>query len=98
MFEEGQEERICGYEELDVTICLSSKRLIPLVQITYKKKAPIFAKIDDVEAMLRKHYGQIYTDRDTFEREVLAKERNQIKTREDLPGANFSELGDKWLI
>ena len=44
----GEEERIMGYEGLQVTIYLSSKRLIPYVEMTWESKAPIFAKIDDV--------------------------------------------------
>ena len=71
----GEEERIQGYENLSVTICLSARRLIPFVNVTYEKKAPLFAKIDDIEEMIRKHYGTIYTDKDKFVQEVLAFEQ-----------------------
>jgi hypothetical protein len=37
----GEKEVITGYEGLSVTIFLSSKRLIPYVELTYEKKAPI---------------------------------------------------------
>ena len=71
----GEEERIQGYENLSVTICLSARRLIPFVSVTYEKKAPLLvAKIDDIEEMLRKHYGTIYTDKDKYVQEVLAFE------------------------
>ena len=57
-----------------MTICLSSKRLIPFVKIAYTRKAPPFAKIDDVEQLLTKHYGTIYFDLAKYEAEVLAVE------------------------
>ena len=57
-----------------MTICLSSKRLIPFVKIAYTRKAPPFAKIDDVEQLLTKHYGTIYLDLAKYEAEVLAVE------------------------
>jgi hypothetical protein len=44
----GEKEVITGYEGLSVTIFLSSKRLIPYVELTYEKKAPIQAKVDDI--------------------------------------------------
>ena len=44
----GEKELISGYEGLSVTVFLSSKRLIPYVEITYERKAPISAKVDDV--------------------------------------------------
>ena len=44
----GENERIMGYEGLQVTIYLSSKRLIPYVEMTWDSKAPSFAKSDDV--------------------------------------------------
>jgi hypothetical protein len=44
----GEKEIITGYEGLSVTIFLSSKRLIPYVELTYEKKAPIQAKVDDI--------------------------------------------------
>ena len=45
---------------MSVDITLSAKRLIPLVQITYEKKAPAFAHVDDIIEKLQKHYGKIY--------------------------------------
>ncbi len=46
MFKE--KERISGYEGLSVDITLSKKTLMPLVQITYEKKAPAFANVDNI--------------------------------------------------
>ena len=66
-----------------MTICLSSKRLIPYLQVNYVRKAPPFAKIDDIEQLLRKHYGTIYTDLSKYESEVLAQENMA------LPGDEF---------
>jgi len=37
----GEKEQIQGYEGLSVTIFLSSKRLVPYVEITFEKKAPV---------------------------------------------------------
>jgi len=62
----GEDERITGYEGLQVTIYLSSKRLIPYVEMTFEAKAPIFAKIDDVIGKLQKHYGTLYTNKAEF--------------------------------
>jgi hypothetical protein len=44
----GEKELIQGYEGLSVTIFLSSKRLIPYVEITYERQAPISTKVDDI--------------------------------------------------
>lgn len=62
----GEDERIMGYEGLQVVIYLSSKRLIPYVEINWESKAPSFAKIDDVIGKLQKHYGTIYTNKVEF--------------------------------
>ena len=83
----GEEERIQGYEGLLVTICLSAKQLIPCVKISYTKKAPPFAKIDDIEQLLRKHFGTLYTDAEKYEAEVLAPERASA----DKPGQPYEE-------
>ena len=75
----GDEERIQGYENLSITICLSSKRLIPFMTVAYERKASevsLFAQIDDVEAMIKKHYGTVYTDKELFVKEVLEYEKN----------------------
>jgi hypothetical protein len=48
----GEDERVTGYEGLQVTIYLSSKRLIPYVEMTWESKAPSFAKIDDIVGKL----------------------------------------------
>lgn len=56
----GEKEQISGYEGLSIDITLSAKRLIPLVQISYKAKAPAFANIDNITEKLQKHYGRIY--------------------------------------
>ena len=44
----GEEERIMGYKGLQVVIYLSSKRLVPFVEIKYEERAPVWAKVDDV--------------------------------------------------
>ena len=67
----GEEERILGYEGLQVVVYLSAKRLIPCVEVTFARKAPAAAKVDDVVEKLRKHYGTIYTDKQEFASKVL---------------------------
>lgn len=67
-------------------ICLSSKRLIPFLKVTYVKKAPPFAKIDDIEQLLTKHYGTVYTDLEKYQAEVLAKEQT---SEVSLPGSQY---------
>mmetsp|Transcript_3914 Transcript_3914/g.2639 ORF Transcript_3914/g.2639 Transcript_3914/m.2639 type:complete len:106 (-) Transcript_3914:1009-1326(-) len=74
----GEKEQIFGYEGLSVEIILSCKRLIPLVQISYDKKAPAFANIDNIEDKLTKHYGKMYTDSQLFDSEVLEFERTKF--------------------
>ena len=69
-----------------MTICLSSKRLIPYVKIAYTRKAPPFAKIDDVEQLLTKHYGTIYTDLAKYQAEVLDLE---IAADFGVPGSEY---------
>ena len=64
----GEQERIMGYEGLAVHIYLSARRLIPYIEITYTSKAPSFAKIDDIAALLEKHYGKVYSDKSEFEK------------------------------
>lgn len=60
--------------------------MIPFLKVTYAKKAPPFAKIDDIEQLLTKHFGTIYTDLDKYQTEVLAKE----KTSEvSMPGTEY---------
>ncbi len=44
----GEEERILGYEGLQIIIYLSSQRLIPCVEVTWTAKAPNTVKIDDI--------------------------------------------------
>jgi hypothetical protein len=39
---------------------LSAKRLIPLAQVTYLRKAPAFANVDNISEKLEKHFGKIY--------------------------------------
>ena len=59
----GEKEQIRGYEGLSVDITLSPKFLVPLIQVSYEKKAPIFAiSPDNVEEKLKDYYGKIYTD------------------------------------
>ena len=64
-----------GYEGLSIDVHLSSKFLVPLVKITWLKKAPAFANIDDIEAKLKNHYGKIYTDANLYQLEVLDWEK-----------------------
>ena len=45
----GEQERIMGYEGLSVDIHLSAKYLVPFVQVTWQKKAPAFANVDNIE-------------------------------------------------
>ena len=71
----GEKEQISGYEGLSIDITLSSKYLKPLIQITYTKKAPAFANIDDIEAKFTNHYGQIWTDAALYQKEVLDVEK-----------------------
>jgi len=71
-----------------VTICLSAKRLIPFLKVSFKSKAPPFAKIDDIEALLTKHYGVVYTDLAKYQTEVLELEKRETA----LPGSVFREL------
>ena len=52
---------------------------MPLVQISYTKKAPSFAPIDDIEAKLKDHYGKIYTDAKLYNIEVLESEKTLAK-------------------
>lgn len=44
----GEEERILGYEGLQIIIYLSSQRLIPCVEVSFTAKAPSSVKIDDI--------------------------------------------------
>ena len=67
----GEEERILGYEGLQIIVYLSSKRLIPYVEVTWKSKAPTTVKVDDIVEKLQKHYGTIYTDKSEFVSKVL---------------------------
>jgi hypothetical protein len=71
----GDEEKLMGYEGLQVIIYLSSKRMIPFVEIHYLQKAPVFTKVDDVMDKLKKHYGTLYTDKSEFAAKVLAEEK-----------------------
>ena len=62
--------------------------MIPFLKITYAKKAPPFAKIDNIEQILTKHYGTIYTDLDKYQSEVLEKEK-ETSGESGLPGTEF---------
>lgn len=61
-----------GYEGLQVIVYLSSKRLIPYVEINWLSKAPVFTKIDNIIEKLTKHYGTIYTNKSEFLSKVIA--------------------------
>ena len=71
-----EDEKIKGYEGLSLELTLSPKFLVPLLRVSYEKKAPAFAPIDDVEQVLRDHYGKLYTDAAKFQTEVLDKEKH----------------------
>jgi hypothetical protein len=45
----GENEQITGYEGLAIDIKLSEKFLVPLVKISYTKKAANSTKLDDIE-------------------------------------------------
>jgi hypothetical protein len=60
-----------GFEGLSIDISLSPKFLVPLVRISYDKKAPSFARVDDIEGKLRNHFGVIYTDAAKYQTEVI---------------------------
>lgn len=53
--------------------------MVPLVQITWEKKAPSFTSIDNIEEKLRDYYGKIYTDPQLYQVEVLDVEKNLPK-------------------
>ena len=68
----GEKEQILGYENLAIDITLSEKFLIPLVQISYTKKAPAFAvNVTNIDKILTDHFGTIYTDVQKYQSEVL---------------------------
>lgn len=79
----GEKEQIQGYEGLCVDVTLSPKFLIPLIRISYSKKAPSFAPIDDIEAKFKDHYGKIYTDAQLYNVEVLEAEKKVEKFGEE---------------
>lgn len=68
-----------GYEGLSVDITLSRKFMVPLVQISWQKKAPAFANIDNIEEKLRDHYGEIYTDPALFHAKVVESEKHEAR-------------------
>ncbi len=72
-------------------ISLSSKRLVPFLRVTYSRKAPPFAKIDDIEQLLTKHYGTVYTDLAKYQSEVLDKEKDDSMK---LPGTEYQRFDD----
>lgn len=47
--------------------------------MSYSKKAPSFASIDDIEAKFKDHYGTIWTDASLYQVEVLDKEKQITK-------------------
>ena len=69
----GQKEEICGYENLSVEVSLSPKRLFPHISLSYSKKAPAFAKVDNLHEKLEKHWGKYYDSQETFQ-QILAEE------------------------
>ena len=60
-----------GYEGLSIDIQLSRLFLVPLVKITWEKKAPTCANIDNIEDKLRTHYGKLYTDEALYKAEIV---------------------------
>ena len=75
-----------------MTICLSAKRLIPFLSITYTRKAPPFAKITNIEELISKHYGTVYTDKEKYQAEVLSVEAAESF---QLPGSTFDDFDAK---
>lgn len=65
-----------GYEGLSIDITLSQKFMVPLVKVSYTKKAPLFANIDNIEKKLEDHYGKLYTDASLYQAEVLDWEKS----------------------
>ena len=59
---------------------MSQKFWVPLVKISYSKKAPeTTVGLDDIEKKLRDHYGVIYTDPIKYQKEVLDYEKTLKK-------------------
>lgn len=58
------------------------------MQISYEKKAPAFANVDNIEDKLMKHYGKMYTDYQKFNSEVIHYENTQFQC----PGAQFGHI------
>jgi hypothetical protein len=77
-----------GYEGLSVTIFLSSKKLVPYVEMTYEKKAPIATKIDDIVNKIQEHYQSIFADSSSVEaaesRELLVYTDKAVFTKDVL--------------
>jgi len=73
-------------------VYLSSKRLVPLIEVSFEKKAPIFAAIDvdNLDEKLKEAFTTYYTDRTLYETEILAKEKTENVTTEF--GEEFCQL------
>jgi hypothetical protein len=58
-------------------VYLSSKRLVPLIEVSFQEKAPAFAAIDvdNLDEKLKEAFGTFYTERNLYEKEVLEKEK-----------------------
>jgi hypothetical protein len=66
--------------------------LVPLVKISYTQKASgENIKIDDIESILRDHYGVIYTDASKYQKEVIDVEKSLPKF-----GKKISEIDSKY--
>lgn len=61
------------------------------MQISYTKKAPAFANIDNIEAKFTDHYGKIWTDAALFQKEVLDEEKSNEKIGDSVSNINLSD-------
>jgi len=49
--------------------------MIPFIQISYLKKAPAFANIDNIEEKFQKHFGRFYEKAEDYIK-ILKQEEN----------------------
>lgn len=60
---------------------------MPFLRLSYDKKAPAFANIDNIEEKIQKHYGTLFTNQEDFNK-VLEYEKTQFQC----PGALFGYI------
>lgn len=94
----GEKEEIKGYEGLNITFYLSAKKLIPLVEIKYNRKAPAFAAIDNLEEMFKKHFGadRIYFERNAFASVLSSEQKEKISFGNEF--TTFKAKGDNYNV